>query len=111
MTTIQLALTLSPLVEPDYTPDLTIGQRFELFNRANPHVADALESLAAQWLARHAHVGMKALYERLRWESGIRTDGNPYRLNNDFTALYSRLLIERRPEWSEAFRLRELRAA
>ncbi len=54
---------------------------------------------------------MKALYERLRWESGIRTDGSPYRLNNDFTALYSRLLIERRPEWSEAFRLRELRAA
>lgn len=105
----QLALNLSPLTEPDYSPDLTIAERFSLFHAENPHVADALEVLAEQWLATHSHVGMKALLERLRWESGIQTAGDAYRLNNNYTAHYARLLIERRPEWSEAFALRTCR--
>lgn len=108
----QLLLPCGDLVEPEYAAELTIAERFALFHAANPHVADGLEQLAEQWLAAgNRTVGMKALYERLRWESGIRTDGDAYRLNNDFTSHYSRLLIERRPEWAEAFRLRELRAA
>lgn len=109
--TEQLTLDLSPLVEPTYTPDLTIAERFAMFHEANPHVADALEALAAQWLARHDRVGMKALYERARWETGIRTEGEVWKLNNDFTAHYARLLVARHEEWSDAFRLRELRAA
>lgn len=103
--------TLDPLVEPDYAPELSIAQRFELFHAANPHVARALEALAAQWLLRHSRVGMKALFERLRWESGISTDGEPYRLNNSFTAHYARLLIARRPEWAQSIETRVMRSA
>lgn len=102
---------LAPIVTPDYAPHLTLAEQFQAFHEQNPHVADALETLAAQWLARHDHVGMKALYERLRWETGIRTEGDVWRLNNNHTAFYARLLIERRPEWAEAFRLREQKAA
>lgn len=105
----QLALHLPGLVEPEYAKHLSIADRFALFHAANPHVADALEVLAEQWLATHSHVGMKALFERLRWESGIQASGDPYRLNNNYTAHFARLLIERRPEWSEAFALRTCR--
>lgn len=97
--TTQLALDLPGLVAPTYTPGMTLAQRFTAFHDANPHVADALESLAAQWLDRHQKVGVKALAERLRWESGITTAGDPYRINNSFTAHYARLLLERHPEW------------
>lgn len=107
----QPPLDLSPLVEPEYDADLPIAERFALFHEANPHVAHALEALAGQWLARHSRVGMKALFERLRWESGIATVGDAYRLNNDFTSHYARLLIERRPEWADAIETRRLRAA
>lgn len=111
MTTEQLHLDLSPITEPTYEQDASIADRFAAFHSQNPHVADTLETLAARWLANHDRVGIKALYEVARWESGIQTTGEAWKLNNDFTAHYSRLLIERRPEWSEAFRLRELRAA
>ena len=107
MTTDQLALDLSPLVEPTYAEGMTLAERFAEFNTANPHVADALEVLAAQWLAMHARVGMKALVERLRWESGIRTEGSAYRLNNSWTAFYARLLIARRPEWADRIQTRK----
>jgi hypothetical protein len=96
----QLALTFPDLITPEYEPEMTLADRFAAFHASNPHVADALEHLAAQWLARHERVGMKALFERLRWESGIRTEGSAYVLNNSWTAFYSRLLLDRRPEWA-----------
>lgn len=107
----QLALDLSPLTEPDYSPEATLAERFAAFHAANPHVADALEHLAEQWLAAgHRKVGMKSLAERLRWESGIQTTGEPWRINNSHVAFYARLLIERRPEWSDAIETRRAQA-
>lgn len=107
MTTDQLTLDLTPLTEPDYSPDLSLAERFAAFHEANPHVADALESLAAQWLAAgNRKVGAKALVERLRWESGLRTVGGGYRINNSHVSFYARLLIERHPDWSDAIDLR-----
>jgi hypothetical protein len=48
MTTyVDLELDLSPLTEPDYSPSMSLAERFAEFHRQNPHVADALESLAA----------------------------------------------------------------
>lgn len=107
----QLAFDFGPLVHPEYTKGLTKGERFEIFHAANPQVARALEALAAEWLANRSKVSAKALYERLRWESGIRTQGDVWKLNNNFTAYYARLLVERRPEWADAFDLREQKAA
>lgn len=106
--TSQPALDLPGLVTPDYEPDLSIDERFDLFHEANPHVADALDALARQWLARHPKVGVKALVERLRWESGVTTTGDPYRINNDFTSRYARLLLDRHPEWVGRIEVRAL---
>lgn len=103
----QLVLDLPALVTPEVPAGATLPERFAAFHGANPHVADALEALAAQWLARRPRVGVKALVERLRWESGIATEGDAYRLNNSFTAFYARLLIERRPEWADSIETRE----
>lgn len=103
MTTQQLALDLAPITEPTYEPDLSLAERFAIFHSTNPHVADALEALAAQWLAAgNRKVGAKALVERLRWESGIRTVGGGYRINNSHVSFYARLLIERHPSWADA---------
>ena len=104
-------LELFPIVEPTYAPEATLAERFAAFHAQNPHVADALEVLAGQWLAAgHKRASMDALMHRLRWESGIQTRGDVWRLNNSWTAFYVRLLIERRPEWAEAFQTRRSQA-
>lgn len=102
----QLELDLAEIVVPDYAEHLTLAERFAEFHRVNGHVADALEALAGQWLAMHGRVSIDALMHRLRWESGLQTRGDVYKLNNDWCAFYSRLLVERRPEWAGAFRMR-----
>ena len=87
---------------------LTLDERFDLFHAHNPHVADALETLAAQWLSRRPKVGVKALVERLRWEAGMQTEGDEYRINNSLVSRYARLLLARHPEWSGRIEVRAL---
>lgn len=101
---------LVPMVEPDYAPGLTWAERFEIFHAANPHIARMLEALADQWLTHHARVSMKALVERLRWESGVYTQTSGYKLNNSLTSFYARLLLDRRPEWAGAIETRKAQA-
>lgn len=59
----------------------------------------------------HERMGMKAIYERVRWEFGIRTDSQPYKLNNDFCSLYARALMENEPALAGFFETRRRRAA
>lgn len=99
--------TLAPLPfdAPEPTPALV--RAFEAFHAENPHVYRKLRELALE--ARRAgveHLGIAVLFERLRWYSQVETTGDQYRLNNNFRALYARLLMQREPELREFFRLR-----
>lgn len=84
----------------------TISDRFAAFDHEHPYIYRALERLTAEKLAQGAaRIGLKAHFEALRWRlpAGVR-------LNNDFTALYARKLIEDHPQWGTAFELRRRRA-
>ncbi|MFK0120078.1 hypothetical protein [Streptomyces sp. NPDC090994] len=74
----------------------SITDQFHAFDSAHPWVYRALEQLVAQRLAAGANrVGMKALFEALRWRHPHGVKG----LNNNYTALYARRLLAQHPEW------------
>jgi hypothetical protein len=111
MTTEQLDL-FAPLAQVTYDEDLTLAQRYEQFAAANPHVIDAFERLTEQWLnAGHKRVGMKAVAEKARWESGIQSHASEWKINNSFVSFIARELIRRRPEWTESIETRVQKAA
>ncbi|MFJ6071621.1 hypothetical protein ACIQFU_12400 [Streptomyces sp. NPDC093065] len=86
----------------------TITEQFHAFDARTPHVYCALERLAALRLAAGAtRDGMNDLFEDLRRELPHGVAG----LNNNFTALYVRKLIDGHPPWAGAFELRRRRAA
>lgn len=104
-------LELFPIVTPDYEPELTIQQRWEMWSAANPWVMATLEALVARWLdAGHSRVGIKQMWEVIRYEYGATT-GDTFKANNSFTSRAARDLIEMHPEWAECIETRELRAA
>lgn len=73
---------------------LIIRLSFERFHRDNPQVFTRLREMAMAWQAAgHKRCGLKMLFEVLRWEHGLRTTGEPFRLNNNYTAHYARLLM------------------
>ncbi|WP_073947977.1 hypothetical protein [Streptomyces kebangsaanensis] len=73
----------------------TITEQFHAFDASHPWVYRALEQLVIQRLTAGAkQVGMKALFEALRWRHPHGVKG----LNNNYTALYARRLLAAHPE-------------
>ena len=108
---IQDALPLVlPRPEPITPTDRrgSIDESFMRFHAANPHVYRALRQVALHAAARGKRVGMKAVYERVRWEYSVETAGDPYQLNNNYTSRYARLLMENEPQLAGFFETRRL---
>lgn len=84
-----------PLREPDYGDAQTTEERFAAFHAANPHVYASLRDMALTLKAQGTRqYGMKALFEVLRFNNALRTNGDAFKLNNNYTALYARKLMD-----------------
>jgi hypothetical protein len=85
----------------------TIRAEFQEFNAAHPEVYAMFERFALEALRFRRVIGAKAVWERMRWETSVGSEqAEDFRLNNNFTAYYSRLFMERHPEHVEAFETR-----
>jgi hypothetical protein len=105
-------LQLFPLVAVAHLVGETLEERFERFHRTNPHVYRALVFEARRARRGGATSGsLRDLFGLLRWQSGFWTKGEPWRLNNSFTAFYARLIEEREADLAGFFETRERRVA
>lgn len=85
------------------------AKRFRKFHSENPAVYEELIRLARQFRRKRpsAVIGMKMLYEVLRWNFFLATTTDePYKLSNDFTPFYARLIMENEPDLKGIFNLR-----
>jgi hypothetical protein len=93
-----------------------ISARFEAFHKANPHVLGEMLRLARARVAAGAtRIGVKALWEELRVALAKRdlaydADFKAFKLNNSFTALYARALIELEPSLGNVIEIRRRKA-
>ena len=84
-----------------------VERDFRTFHRTNPHVLRSLIKLTSDLHeAGFNRIGMKMLFEVLRWQTMLETRGDDFRLNNNYTAYYARLLMHRRPEFKGMFAVR-----
>jgi hypothetical protein len=90
-----------------------IKEQFDVFHKTNPVVFHELIGLADQLRSRgHKRGSMKMLFEVLRWERMIRTDdpSSEFKLNNNYTSHYARLMVETHPRFEGFFAIRHLRS-
>lgn len=73
----------------------------------NPHFYELFEQFTKQWLTRHSTASAALVFERIRWESGIRTTGESWTLNNNYRAIYARRFMIEHPEYGDCFRTRD----
>ena len=92
----------------------TLQERFERFDALNPQVYERLVGIARRWKsAGHRHCAIAMLFEVLRYESGLQTTGDPWKLNNDYRSRYVRKIQTDFPDdfGGDFFETRELKAA
>ncbi len=95
------------------TTHVAIQEAFDRFHRENPHVYATLVRLARKYRDRVGTTpGMKMLWEVSRWTVAMETrDTSVFKLNNNMTSRYARLIMEQEPDLADAFETRRLRAA
>jgi len=102
--------TLWDFIDINVDKNASIQQRFEAFHKANPRVYQELYKLASLMKGKgHKRIGMQMLIEKLRWEwyeTTTNTDG--FKINNDYAAHYSRLLMKEKPELAGLFSVRPI---
>ena len=84
---------------------------FWQFHAANPHVYARLVKLARELVARgHGKIGIGMLFEVLRWHHAMTTvgDADGFKLNNNYRAMYARLIMEREADLAGSFEIRRL---
>jgi hypothetical protein len=90
-----------------------LEHRFWQFHTNNPKVYRHLVTFARQWRIKFgpdAKLGIKSLFERVRWEVCLSTTNDPnFKLNNNHTAFYARLIMDRNAELAGIFNLRKQR--
>ena len=92
----------------------TINQRFSKFHKEHPEVYKHLLHLAIEaQLAGRQRIGMKSLYERLRWDYMINPEyrHTDVKLPNNFTSRYARLIMGNVPSLRGMFQTADLRRA
>ena len=95
----------------DLPADMTEG--FFKFHDDNPQVYTALVDMARLIKAKgHRGCGIARLFEALRYNYMINTDASeePFKLNNNYRAYYSRLIMQREPDLEGFFTTRKSKA-
>ena len=89
-----------------------LWRSFAEFHAANPHVYYELVRLAREAKAAgRTKLGAKELYEVARWHLRLRTRGDAdFRLNNNHTSFYARLIQTQEADLAGMFETRKRRS-
>ena len=102
---------------PDFTafPDhvledipVHVVRGFREFHFRNPHIFSEFAERAFQIrTTRRAKYSVRTIFEVMRWDHDIRTTGDDeFKVNNNFTSCYARVLLHFYPEFTGFFDLR-----
>lgn len=88
-----------------------LDQRFAEYHAENPQVFAKFVAYAEQLKsAGRTRIGAKAIVERIRWDSLVAAFDGQFKVNNNYTSRYVRLLSQKRPDLAPLFAVRNLKS-
>lgn len=102
-------LEVEATVQPTYSREATIQQRFETWIQANPGFWRAFVNLSLQMRRQGmAQWGSKAACEVLRYAAYVQSVGEEFKIPNDFSSRLARKAMAEVPELEGFFETRAL---
>ena len=89
---------------------MTNRERFEVFHENNPEVYEELVKITRKQTRFGYEVSIKGVFEVLRYQVRMKIQDpsqNHFKLNNDYTPYYARLIMENEPDLRGEFQTRE----
>jgi len=86
-----------------------LDKKFRQYHFEHPEVFKFFAQFALQLKHKgFKHFGAKAIMERIRWEVALQTGRDGFKINNNYTSRYARLLEQKLPMFRGFFRKRAL---
>ena len=87
--------------------DDPIAQAFWDFHNKNPEIYDEIVKISKQLkVLGREYYGIKAIFEVIRYHRAIQTTDTEFKLNNNYTSLYARLIMQNEPDLDDFFETR-----
>ena len=87
----------------------SIDEAFRDFHKKNPQVYAWFQKYFFHLQRKgRKKIGAKMLIERIRFEVFMKTTGEDFKINNNFTSRYVRLFIREYPQYKSYFELRAI---
>lgn len=87
--------------------DDPIAQAFWDFHNKNPEIYDEIVKISKQLKDRgREHYGIGAIFEVIRFHRAINTTDTEFKLNNNYRALYARLIMKNESDLDDFFETR-----
>lgn len=102
----------APLVPTNTGQMGRLEQSFWEFHKKNKEIYRMLVRFAREWRqvkGVEAKLGISLLFERVRWETSLKTNDEEFKLNNNHRAFYARLIMKYNPDLDGVFRMRRQR--
>jgi hypothetical protein len=97
------------LIFPDV--DAPLVARFAAYHAAHPTVFDEFERRSFKMRnAGRTRYSQWTIIQAIRWHHDLES-AEPFKINNDFIALYARLMIHEHPEFLGFFELRLMKTS
>lgn len=97
----------------DSSTERRIERAFRRFHAENPHVYQELLRLSRSAKKSHGRerIGMKMLWEVMRWNLWLKIKTtDEFKLNNNYTSRYARIIMKNEPDLADLFETRELKS-
>ena len=92
------------------SPANPIEERFWEMHAVNPRIYALFDRFTRMLIDRgYQHHSADAVLHRIRWATAVEMDGDDFKINDHFSAYYSRLWMRNNPEHQGFFRCRVLR--
>ena len=83
--------------------------KWQKFHRENPDVYMLIKRFTNQAIkSGRKNYGMMSILQRVRWHTMIETEGDSFRINNNWSPYYARLFMSDHPQHDGFFRLRSV---
>jgi len=91
--------------------DNKFNEKFDLYDKANPHVWELFVRFTTELLALgKTRYSARGIFDRIRWETMITTTDDPYRISNNWSPYYARKFHKAFPKYDGFFTIRPARA-
>lgn len=91
----------------------TLTERFERYHRDNPQVYYFFKRFTFEVIITgKTKISHWLIINRIRWETEVEINTiEPFRISNDFIALYARLFMKEHPQYAGIFNTKEMKNA